>query len=64
MESGLYALHVKMTELFLQIGCPSYNLTSWKKLALIQKPSTQVPKAFLPTEYAEKTIIFSINALI
>ena len=33
---GLYALNVKLTELILQIGCPSYHLTSWRKPVLFQ----------------------------
>ena len=33
---GLYALNVKSTELILQIGCPSYHLTSWRKPVLFQ----------------------------
>ena len=27
-------------------GCPSYHQTSWRKSALIQNPSAQIPKAF------------------
>ena len=43
----LLALHVKLTKLILEIGCPSYHLTSWRKSSLIQKPSGQIPKAFM-----------------
>ena len=34
-----------LTKLILHIGCPSYQLTSQRKLALIQKSSAQTPKA-------------------
>ena len=39
----------------LQIGCLSYQLTSWRKSALDQKPFMQIPKAFHQHEIAEKT---------
>ena len=40
------ALNGKLAKLTLCIGCPSQHLTSWMKLALIQKLLVQLPKAF------------------
>ena len=53
----------KLTKLILQAGCPSYNLTSWREPAVIQKPSAQISKAFNQHGIAEKTIYLAINAL-
>ena len=44
-------------QLILLNGCPSYHLTSWKKTALIQKPWSQITKAFHQHEDADKTKI-------
>ena len=46
---------ITLTKLFLQNGCLSYNLTSWRKSALIQTPSAQIPKAFYQHEMTEKS---------
>ena len=53
-----WALHGKLTELILQSGSPSYHLTSWSKSALVQKPSTQIPKAFYQHGKPEKAMVF------
>ena len=53
----LSALYVKLNELILQIGCPSYHLTSWRKSSLIQKCSAHLPKTLYEYGDAEKTII-------
>lgn len=37
----------------MQIGCPSYNLTSWRKSTLIQKTSVQIAEAFNQHEIVE-----------
>ena len=34
----LKALNLELTKLILQIGCPSYHLSLWRKSALLQKP--------------------------
>ena len=39
------------------VGSSSFHLTSWRKSALIQKSSTQIPKAFHAPGNAERTII-------
>ena len=52
-----WPLNAKLTKLILQIECP-YYLTSWRKLALIQKPSSQIPKASI-----EQNMRFSIKDL-
>ena len=44
----------KLTKLIVQIGCPSYHLTSWRKSALIHKPSGQIPKVLYQHETVEK----------
>ena len=36
----------KFTKLIVRIGCPLYHLTSWRKLALIQKSLAQIPRVF------------------
>ena len=43
----LETLNVKLTKLILQIGCSSYRLVSWRKLA-------QIPKAFYQYRITEK----------
>ena len=50
---GLYALNVNLTKLILQMGCPSYYLSSWRK----QAPSHQHKylKAFHQHKRAKKT---------
>ena len=53
----LHAQRAKMTKLILQIPCPFYHLTSWRKSALIQKPSAQIPKALHQHGKAEKKMI-------
>ena len=52
-----WPLNAKLTKLILQIECP-YYLTSWRKLALTQKPSSQIPKASI-----EQNMRFSIKDL-
>ena len=56
----------KLTKLILLVGCPSYNIiNSWKKYALIDKPSVQIPKTFNQHDTAEKAIKhLDINTLI
>ena len=54
---GRQGLHVKLIKLILQIGCPPYHLTPWKKSALLQKPSVQMVKTFHQHVHAEKTMI-------
>ena len=44
-ERGFLVLHARLTEPILQIGCPSYHLTSWIS-DLTQKPSAQIPNPF------------------
>ena len=54
-----------LNKLILQIACLSNHLTSLRKLALIHKSSTQIPKALNLHEIAEKAKkYFSMNALI
>ena len=53
---GVGGRNVKLTKLILQIGCPSYHLTSWRKSALIQGP--QIPKPFYQHKIREKTKMF------
>ena len=43
--------------MILQIGCPSSHLISWRKSALIQKPSVKTLKAFYQHGTTEKTKI-------
>ena len=44
---GAWALSSECkTDQILQIGCPSYHLTSWRKSALTKKLLAQIPKAF------------------
>ena len=50
-----HSLNAKLTKLVLPIRCPPYNLTFWGKSALIQKPTTQMPKAFYQYGKAEAT---------
>ena len=40
-----------------EIPCLFYHLRSWRKLAIIQKPSAQVPKTFHQHGIIEKTKI-------
>ena len=44
----------KSTKLVLQIGCPSFYLISWRKSALIQNPSSPIPKIFNRHGIAER----------
>ena len=53
---GVGGGNVKLTKLILQIGCPSYHLTSWSQSALIQGP--QIPKPFYQHKIREKTKMF------
>ena len=50
----------KLTRLILQIGCPLYRLTSWRKSILIQKNLVQIPKYFNQYGIAKKYIIYYI----
>ena len=65
----LLSSECKLTKLILHTRCPSYHLTSRQvphdKLALIQKPPGQIPKAFKQYGVAEKTKNYlGINASI
>ena len=61
IERGLSALNPKLTKFNIHIGCPSYPLTSWRKSALIVKPSALIPKAFHQHVMAEKTKMIRYN---
>ena len=45
----------KLNKLILEVGCPSYYLTSYRHSVLIQKPSPQIPKYFNQHGIAERT---------
>ena len=54
VKTGALSSEFKSTKLILQIGCPLFFLTWWKKSALIQKPSSLVPKTFNQHGIAER----------
>ena len=55
----------KLNKRIVQIGWPSYQLTSREKSALVQKPSVRIPKIFGLHGIAEKTKNYlGISALI
>ena len=43
----------QLDQLKEQIGCPSYHETSWRKSALIQKSSAQIPRLFYQQRIVE-----------
>ena len=53
----------KLTKLILQTGCSSYQLTSWRKSPVIQKPPAQIHKVFYQPEKTEKTNDLGRNVL-
>ena len=55
----------KLTKLILRVGCTSYNISSYRKSALIYNPSAQIPKALNQRDTAGKTIKYlGTNTLI
>lgn len=54
-----------MTKLILPVECPSQNLTTYGKSALIHKPSAQIAEDFNQHDIARKKITYlDINTLI
>lgn len=58
VKTGALSSEYKSTELVLQIGCPLFFLTWWRKSALIQKPSSLIPKTFNQHGIAERQKIY------
>ena len=43
----------KLNKLILRVECPSQSLTPYRKSALIQKPSAQIPKIPNPVNHLD-----------
>ena len=62
-EVGALCYEYKLNRLVLKIGCPFNHLTSYKRSALIQKPSVQIPKTYNQHGIAGKKKNLGINTL-